>query len=298
MSSRETRDALAAFQARFTAVLRQPLDRSSGTLRADPARYDPQLCAEIVSGGGLDPGECLAVYHRQYWFRLFSVIHREYPLTTALLGAWELNRLAAGFLQKHPPRGHDLARVADGLDDFLVGAVAREGRRKESRAARAQSAAIVQAARIDAAFRTVLAAGDQPELRVTAEEGARLTTARLRRSRACALIEEDWPLLQLRRELRPADVEVRIQLPERHPGGRRFFCLVQAGAGTRLVPLAPLQARLLALLATHPLRDALGLLESECPPAAIATLAANATTWLAESVRMGFWSGFDDEATR
>lgn len=297
MSSAETRDELAAFQERFTALLRQPLDRSSGTLRADPARYDPSLCAEVLPGGGLEPGQRLAVYNRQYWFRLFGVLQREYPLTTALVGAWELNRLAAGFLQAHPPRGHDLARAADGLHDFIAGTMADDGLRGGSRRHRGPRTAILQAARIDAAFRAVLAAGEQPVLQITADQVARLTNARLRRSEACALIEEDWPLLRLRGELGRGDVAARVPLPARHPGGRRCYALCQTATGPRTVPLAPLQARLLDLLATNALSDALGLLEAAFSPAAAARLAASATMWLAESVRMGFWSGFDEEAT-
>ena len=48
MSSKPAPAWLAELQAHFGAALRTPLDRSTGTLRATPERYDAEVLAEIV----------------------------------------------------------------------------------------------------------------------------------------------------------------------------------------------------------------------------------------------------------
>ena len=110
---------LAAFQARFSAVLCAPLDRSTGTLRERAADYPADACGDALATGRQSAAERLAVYNRQYWFRLFSVLQHEYRLTARLLGAWHFNELAGRFLEANPPRHPDLGCAADGFVTFL-----------------------------------------------------------------------------------------------------------------------------------------------------------------------------------
>jgi hypothetical protein len=98
VSAHEVPPWLADFQARFGDTLRTPLDRTSGTLTATPATYDAALVAEVGS-------ERLAVYNRQYWLRLFGVLHDAFPLTARLVGYWAFNEHAGAYLAAQPPRG-------------------------------------------------------------------------------------------------------------------------------------------------------------------------------------------------
>lgn len=290
MSDPRTLARLAELQRRFGAVLRTPLDRSTGTLRAAAASYAPALCAAVAVGGA--PGrERLAVYNRQYWFRLFGVVHHELRLTTALAGAWAMNELAARFFTERPPRGHDLARAVDGFDAFLAGAVPAAGLAVPGGAAVPRDA-ILDAARIDAAHRALFAALEEPPLRLTPADAERLPAARLRWSAACALVEERWPLVNLYREL-PAQLgDRRWPLPLPHAGGARAWLICRAGAGHRAIPLAPRHARLLELLRRHAVAEALALLEAEA--AGDRDLGANAQRWLAEGMRLGLWTALED----
>src|SRR5262249_13076605 len=110
---REAPHWLADLQARFGSVLRTPLDRSTGRLRASEESYPGAAVADVVDGRGL------AVYNRQYWFRLLNALSTAYPITAALLGHWKFNDYAARFLSEHPPRSWDLDRAADGFHEWM-----------------------------------------------------------------------------------------------------------------------------------------------------------------------------------
>src|SRR6185436_18864497 len=99
-------------------MLRTPLDRSSGTLSATPSAYDPLVRA--VDGPRGSASERLAVYNRQYWFRLFRVMQGCFPLTTRLLGHWTFNGHAGRFLLEHAPHGWDIEQASEGFVTWLA----------------------------------------------------------------------------------------------------------------------------------------------------------------------------------
>lgn len=287
---REAPAWLEGYQGRFSAMLRTPLDRSSGTLRDRTAAYPAELCAEALGGRGLDAAERLAVYNRQYWFRLFTVMQHEYRLTTRLLGPWTLNGLAAQLLEARPPREHDLACAADGFAEFLEHVVPRAGvvLEREQRAVPKQ--ALVQAARIDDAFRLVFRAPEQAAFAPSAADAARMEHARLRWSLAVRRVEEAWPLLALRDAA--IDGERAVELPAPHPRPRQLM-ICRAPAGFRIVPLEPLAAQLMERLERMPLGAALAELEHSVPASDRATLPAMTQRWLADGMRFGYWTGLE-----
>lgn len=284
---------LAQFQRDFSDVLRTPLDRSAGKLRARPEDYPRRLLNEAKPGHGLSPGERLSVYHRQYWFRIFGVMQNEYRLVAALTGAWDFNGLVAGFLVNNPPRGHDLGEVALGFDDWLAQGHGAGPQPFEGAAVPAK--ALVQAARIDAAYRAAFWA-PQPRKETSREfrrvGTGQLAAGRLRPSGRFFLVQEDWPLLALRTGLASAPSEAPVPLPARH--SRRVHAVfVRGEAGPRLWMIDGLQARLYQCLSELPLAEALAVLEREAvnlPPARLSHLVQ---AWLAESVKFGFWEGVD-----
>jgi hypothetical protein len=273
---------LAELQARFGDVLRAPLDRSTGTLTATPASYDPRLVELVAEAHGVSGPERLAIYQRQYWCRLFEVVQRAYPLVTALLGPWELNGRAARFLVARPPRSWDLDEAPDGFDAFL----AAQGDPGD-----ADLAPLCEAARIDAAWRQVFGAPEAPRLELSAADAARLPNARLVASPAVALVLERWPLLELRRRVMAGpSSERRTPLPPPLPQPR-CWALVRTGEAVGQLPLEPGEAELLELLRGCTVSEALGRLEQACPPEERATLPAKAQGWLARSVQLRFWIG-------
>jgi len=268
---------LESFQARFSRVLRAPLDRSGGALRDRRDDYSSEACADVAAGEPALERARLAVYNRQYWFRLLDALQRELPLTHRLLGSWAFNGHALGFLEQRAPAQRDLATAADGFAAFLEARAAGEG---------AAARALAQAARIDEAFRSVLRAAEPPPFVPTAEALAQLESARLVRSPAVRFIEEDRPLLELRAA--PYEGERPLPLPPALPAPRSWV-LCSTAESYRLVPLEPAQARFFELLAAHTVGHALSLLERT--QASEPALAGHVQRWLAEGMRLNLWSG-------
>ncbi len=275
---------LEVLQRGFGQALRTPLDRATGTLRARAELYTPELCAAIVG----DAHARLAVYNRQYWFRLFGVMQQAYRLATALLGAWEFNSLAARFLLAHPPVGHDLGRAVEGFAPFVAADAAAAALERDRGL---PPRALIDAIGIDDAFRAVFSAPEQPALRLGPADAARLPRARLRESPAFALVEEGCPLIELRRELAAAVPEQAVTAPAPHVGGRRAWAICRGPGGQRVLPLDAAHALLVRLLRTYPVADAVARLE-----VAAAGQPLDVERWFAEGLQLGFWSRLEDVA--
>ncbi|MEO8796673.1 MAG: DNA-binding domain-containing protein, partial [Polyangiaceae bacterium] len=164
---------LAELQARFGSAITHPLSRATGRLEAMPTAYDPALVASTSAPR-------LAVYNRQYWFRLFDVLQSAFPLTMRLMGAWTFNAIAAHFLEKSPPRGWDVDQATDGFERFVESTN--------------EPPVVVEAAHIDAAWLRVFRAPRTTPFRPTSEDAPRLPSSHLVPSPALAFVEEHFAL--------------------------------------------------------------------------------------------------------
>ncbi len=289
MTARVAPPWLSELQAAFGALLQRPLDRSTGTLRARTEDYRHGLVALVKPGSGLDAGGRLAVYHRQYWFRLLTALQDDFPLLARLLGFWEFNGWAARYLVEAPPGGSNLQRAGDAFPAFLQ-AVTGPGWVGGAGGDQIPRAALLEAAAIDGAWRAVLAAPAEPPLEPAGIEASSWPSLRLR-PRACfAVVEEHWPLCELRRRLAGLPVERAAPLPPRH-GSARWFLVGCTGASVLERELGPLQARLLRLLGELPVGQALARLEAGCDEAARRDLPGLVERWLAEAVGLGYFAG-------
>jgi len=281
---------LADFQAQFAAVLRTPLDRSTGTLRAATIGYPPALCDNARPRGALGGDACLAVYNRQYWFRMFGVMANAFPLSARLVGHWTFNAWTMQFLSENPPRGWDVDQVADGFEAWLGHAFSAPEIPLDKNGVTLERAALLQAARVDGAWRSVFLAPAEAPYRPSPVEANVLMTSRLQLSRGVELIAEDWPLLDLRHQLAEDTGETRIPLPPRL-ADPCFWAMVRGPSAIGRLALQPREAQLFALLREWPLPEALARLERACPESERDGLPANAHAWLMRSVALGFWSG-------
>jgi hypothetical protein len=279
---------LSDLQARFGAMLRTPLDRSSGTLRAVPSRYDEALCEDVSGSPALSPAERLAVYNRQYWCRLLGVLQSEYPLTARLVGLWFFNEHAARFLLARAPRTADIQEAADGFDAFLGETLAQP--EVQAGPVRVPRRALLEAAAVDAAWRRAHAAPCEPHFRPSAGDARHLGSCRLRPRSGWTVLEESWPLMELRRDLANRPGEGAVVLPPRLPSPK-VWLVFRAPGGAAQLALAPRQAQLFRLLCEHTVADALARLESAASPRERARLPGQVQAWLAQSVELGFWSG-------
>ncbi|HEX4340522.1 MAG TPA: DNA-binding domain-containing protein [Polyangiaceae bacterium] len=278
-----TRAFLSDFQARFGAAVCTPLGRRTGTLRALPASYDRALLADIA-GDPARAGARLAVYNRQYWFRLFGVLQDAFALTARLLGYWSFNELAARFLREVPPRGFDIDRVPDGFEQFLAGAVSVDRV--------IEPALLLEAARVDASWRDVFAAPHVTPYRPEPADVKLLLASRLVPSPAVVVLELHWPLLELKQGLASDPGERRLPQPARSTRAE-WWALGRTPTGVGQRFLTPREGELHALLRRHSVGEALERLEAECSPAERATLPERAREWLARSVEYGFWIGLE-----
>lgn len=275
---------LAELQAQFTAMLRTPLDRSSGTLSVSPSKYPREL-----AGSDRHRLERLAVYNRQYWFRLFGVLGGAFPLTARLVGHWRFNGHASRFLEAHPPRSYFIDHVSNGFADFLA-ATARES---DVAGLELTLEAWREAIRIDEAWRMAHYAVLPPVWRLTPEEAPRVFSSRLRTSPTVHLVDEGWPLVDLRgRVVEEVDGEGPIALPPAFERGeRRSWAIVRRPQGVGALALEPLEAQLFRLLGEHRVDEALARLEACASPNDREALPNRARFWLMRSVELGFWSG-------
>ncbi len=280
--TREAPAWLEAMQARFTSVIRTPLDRSKGVLAVSSDRYDARAVEEARPGPSASGVERLAVYNRQYWFRLFEVLQGAFPLTCRLLGHWSFNGYASRYLIACPPHGWDIDRVGDAFEGWLAEDLETEAARDPD-----ERLALREASRIDAAFSAVFRAPAAAPFRPSPEDAARLLDLRLVPSPAVAIVEEHRALLALRRRVLHETSERRVPLPPAMVA--RSIAIVRTPEGTAEIPLDPREAELHALLRDRSIRDALGELERRCSPEERDALPAKTQGWLARAVELGFW---------
>lgn len=290
MSWPESPAWLLELQSRFGGMLRTPLDRSSGTLRAKTSAYEATLVAAAQPTPTLGSAERLATYHRQYWFRFFTVLQGLYPLTARLVGYWRFNDFAARHLLQRPPQGFDIDTIGDGFDESLSQQLPKDGTVVAEARRRVEATAVLEAARVDAGFHRVTRAPQREPFRPTAEDAARLGSSCFVLSQSVALLQERWPLSELRLSFVEQQSDDAIQLGNRLRATRHWL-LARHEAKLGLLALEPREAQLLALLQEHPLEHALGLLEASASQAERGKLPERAQAWLARSVRLGVWSG-------
>lgn len=96
-------------------------DRRAGAERAAPpfVADTPRVDDVLLPARLLDASECLDIYRRMYRVRIEEALTSDYPALRAVLGAAEFRRLASDYIDLHPSRTYDLARVGDGLPQFV-----------------------------------------------------------------------------------------------------------------------------------------------------------------------------------
>ncbi|WP_437325528.1 HvfC/BufC N-terminal domain-containing protein [Sorangium sp. So ce381] len=307
---------LRELQRDFTAVLRAPLDSSAGRFRELQERYPAGLVAQVKGGpGGLAPAERLALYHRQYWMRLFTGLQTSFPRVSRALGFWHFNHLAALHLEGCPPRHFDIDESTRGFAERLRSALrgpdgARRGRqpgrparghedawRRRLELSRAPLAMVRQALRMDEAERRAYESPFEGLWRPTPEELATLAEARLRFAVSFSLTHEDWDLARFSR-LAGGDLDEGPLDARRRHASTRAWVFARSAAGTTTTSVDPLFARLIERCRELPFGQALAAVEQGCTAAEAAQLQANLQGWIALALSSGWWTGIDGAEPR
>jgi hypothetical protein len=282
---------LRTFQEQFGRALVEPLAIVSGHLVPTPDRVPAELGADAAASAHGDGRATVGVYKRQGWLRRFSVAQGAFPLTARLLGLFPFNQLVTAFVTTQPPSHFDLARSLDGLAAYLADHV---GQHLAELAALVDPAAIVEAIALDEAYRRVTESPVEPRLAITSIEPSALAGVRLVPRASVAIVEESWPLCDLRRRAREDAGEERLS-----PGPRldepRTVLLVRLPDGVAEQTLPPVAAQLVRALTRATVAEALAEVaaaQAELPHAEL----ARAITWtFARTTELGVWR--DPEST-
>lgn len=127
--NRQAPPGLIRMQAEFGSAIRTPFSFTTGRFQCRKEAYPKGIAESITPQTTRDGRARLAVYNEQYWYRLLTVLQKDFPLLSATLGLWNFNQLATAYLDRHPshsPFLHDLPkRFADFLETHPLGAEPR-----------------------------------------------------------------------------------------------------------------------------------------------------------------------------
>ena len=118
---RQTLKELQDLQRLTASVIMQPLangfkSRSTFT----DGRANAVVAAEFIKANDrLKPFERIAIYNKQYWYRLIDILYDDYPGLLAILGRLKFNRLLMAYLQQYPSRSFTLRNLGENIGPFI-----------------------------------------------------------------------------------------------------------------------------------------------------------------------------------
>ena len=185
---------LEPWQRAFGNAINQPLTFSTGSLQIQAPPMDPDRC--FASATGERVSGSLAVYNRQYWFRLFSTLQGDLAITASLIGPWALNQVLSRALTATPPKSKLLSDLVRALEPALRTAFDAGGwPGAEDALLRAQ---VQECLTIDLAHLSLLTAPAETPWVPTTAELARLDRLTLRPAGSLRIVTQSAPLLQHR----------------------------------------------------------------------------------------------------
>lgn len=102
----------------MAGIITRPIDHNSAMI--EPVAED-EAVRYITPSRRLTAAERIQIYNQQYWWRLFTALHDNFPLLTRLFGYTDFNRtIAMPFLLAHPPSHWSLAKLGELLPSWLA----------------------------------------------------------------------------------------------------------------------------------------------------------------------------------
>lgn len=121
-SEPESPSKLFKVQKWFASIITRPIDIDSQMASVSPSgRPMSEEAAEFIAPGiKLPSDKRIQIYNQQYWWRLFSNLHKIFPTVTRLFGYNGFNHLIAiPYLTKYPPRHWSLALLGNKLMQWI-----------------------------------------------------------------------------------------------------------------------------------------------------------------------------------
>lgn len=106
----------------FASIITRPIDADNQMMPVSPSGN--QMADEskefIVPSKGLKEFERIQIYNQQYWWRLLTIMHENFPLVTRLFGYYDFNqKIGFPYLEKHPANHWSLNFLGNFLPDFI-----------------------------------------------------------------------------------------------------------------------------------------------------------------------------------
>lgn len=114
--------SLKKLQEWFASIIVRPIDDHSQMMPTSPSNIPMEIEARqyIVPSPTLKPDQRIQLYNQQYWWRLLSTLHDNFPSATRLLGYHTFNhKIAIPFLQKYPPNHWSLNHLGKELPEWV-----------------------------------------------------------------------------------------------------------------------------------------------------------------------------------
>lgn len=106
----------------FASIITRPIDDDSLMNPISPTGNSMSVEAQkyIVPSPTLKPDERIQIYNQQYWWRLLSTLHDNFPLTTRLFGYHDFNNIIGfPYLQKYNPNHWSLNHLGHLLPQWV-----------------------------------------------------------------------------------------------------------------------------------------------------------------------------------
>ena len=117
---------LESLQRTMGAAVMQPLTADEEMQPRDTTgRWNGRAMAEVIGefiapNDRLTAFERLEIYNRQYWFRLQTAFHEDFPALRAVVGAERFDTLMNAYLAAHPSRSFTLRNLGSKLLTWLT----------------------------------------------------------------------------------------------------------------------------------------------------------------------------------
>lgn len=115
-------DELKDTQKWFASIITRPIDQDNNIMPVSPTgnSIEEESKQYIVPSKGLKEYERIQIYNQQYWWRLLTIMHENFPLVTRLFGYYNFNQqIGFPYLEKYPPNHWSLNYLGNLLSDFL-----------------------------------------------------------------------------------------------------------------------------------------------------------------------------------
>jgi Putative DNA-binding domain len=183
---------LQYLQEHFSEAIRTPFSFATGKFACQTELYALEAVSSIRPRIGEAPQHRLALYNEQYWYRLLTLLQKDYSLLAHIMGYWHFNQLATAYLTHYPSQSPYLDHLPLRLPDFM---------RSQEQWGQVQ---LVQAADLDLAYLNAFHASDKPSLHESllhADKAHALAESSFEFQPWFSLLEEDWNLMECRKSL-------------------------------------------------------------------------------------------------